>query len=118
MNEVFVNHGAPIKLKFDIGYAARLRFVLFENGVDADTTGWTWQLLIKKNKGARTNVLSLTLNNGLSYEIYSDTVLIANLTAAQTQIEEGEYYLALVRTDLPRKVVEAQAYFNFGSPQV
>lgn len=118
MNEVNVNHGEPLVLKFDIGYAARIRFPLFENGVDAVTTGWTWQLLIKKNSGARTNILSLTLNNGLSYEIYSDTVLIANLTAAQTQIEEGEYYLALVRTDLPRKVLEAKALFNFSNPNL
>lgn len=118
MEDVYVNHGAPIKLKFDIGYAARIRFPLFENGTDAVTTGWTWQLIVKKNKGARTNEINLTLNNGLRYEIYSDVVLIADFTPTQTSIEEGEYYLALIRTDLPRKVIEAEAYFNFGSPQV
>ncbi len=118
MDEVFVNHGAQIKLKFDIGYAARIRFPLFENGVDANTTGWTWQLFVKKNKGSRVNVIDLTLGNGLSYEIYSDTVLIANFTPTQTQLEEGEYYVALVRTDLPRKVLEAQAIFNYGSPAI
>jgi len=116
MNEVDVNHGAPVKFNIDIGYAVNLRFILFENGVDAVTTGWTWQLLIKRFKGDRQNIISLTLNNGLSYEVYSDTVLIARLTAAQTLIEEGEYYMALVRTDLPRKLVEAKAIFSYANP--
>lgn len=118
MNEVFVNHGEPIQFKFDIGYSARIRFPLFENGVDAVTTGWTWQLFIKRFPGDRKNILSLTLNNGLSYEIYTDTVLIANFTASQTLIEEGEYYLALVRTDLPRKVLEAKAIFSYSTPSL
>jgi hypothetical protein len=118
MNELNVNHGEGIKFKFMIGYAARIRFTLFENGVDASTTGWTWQLLVKRFAGDRTNVLSLTLGNGLAYEIYSDVVLVANLTAAQTRIEEGEYYIALIRTDIPRPVLESKALFNYSNPDL
>ena len=116
MNEINVNHGEPVRFKFDIGYAARIRINLFENGVDAVTTGWTWEFFIKKFPGDRKKVLSLTLGSGVSYEVYSDVTLIINLTAAQTAIEEGEYYVALVRTDLPRKVIESKAYFGFINP--
>jgi len=113
MNEINVNHGEPVRFKIDIGYAARIKINLFENGVDAVTTGWTWQFMVKKNPGDRLNVINLTLSNGISYEIYSDVTLVINLTAAQTLIEEGEYYVAIVRTDLPRKMIESTAYFGF-----
>lgn len=118
MNDVNVNHGSVARFKVDIGYAVNIRFVLFENGIDAVTTGWTWQLIIKRFPGDRKNIISLTLNNGLTYEIYSDTVLIAKLTAAQTLIEEGEYYIALIRTDLPRKVIEGKAIFSYANPDI
>lgn len=119
MNEINANHGAiatPIKIA--IGYAVRLRITLLENGTQATTTGWTWQMVLKRFAGDRLNILSLTLGNGLSYEIYSDTVLIANITAAQTLIEEGEYYLAFIRTDLPRPMIEAKAILSYSSPDL
>lgn len=119
MNEINANHGAiasPIKIA--IGYAFRIRVTLLENGAAANTTGWTWRMVVKRFPGDRQNIIDLTLNNGLSYEIYTDTVLIANVTAAQTMIEEGEYYLAFIRTDLPRPMIEAKALFNYASPEL
>lgn len=120
MNEVNVSHGAiATPLKFQIGAAARIRITLLENGAQpSSVTGWTWQMVLKKNKGDRLNVVSLTISNGLRYEIYSDTVLIADLTATQTLIEEGQYYLAFIRTDLPRPMIESFALFNHGSPDL
>lgn len=119
MNEINANHGAiatPIKIA--IGYAVRIRITLLENNSPADVTGWTWQMIVKRFPGDRKNIIDLTMGNGLSYEIYSDTILIANLTAAQTLIQEGEYYLAFIRTDLPRPVIEAKALFNYSSPDL
>lgn len=119
MNDVNASHGAiATPIKFAIGYAARLRITLTENGVAATTTGWTWRLTVKRFPGDRNNIIDLTLGNGLRYEIYSDVVLIADFTATQTSIEEGEYYLSLIRTDLPRPMIESRALFNFSNPSV
>ena len=118
MEESNVNHGTVLTLKMDIGYTAKIRFTITEDGVQPSVTGWTWQLLVKRFPGDRKNLISLTLNNGLAYEIYSDTVLIATLSATQTALEEGEYYWALVRTDLDRKWVEGKMFFNFANPSI
>lgn len=118
-NEINASNGAiATPIKFAIGFAFRLRITLLENGSQANVTGWTWRMVLKRFPGDRQNILDLTLGNGLSYEIYSDTVLIANGTAAQTMIEEGEYYLAFIRTDLPRPVIEAKAIFGYSSPDL
>jgi len=116
MEESNVNHGAILTLKIDIGYIAKIRFTITDDGAQPTITGWTWQLLIKRFPGDRKNIISLTLGNGLAYEIYSDTVLIATISADQTALEEGEYYWALVRTDLNRKWVEGKVFFNFANP--
>lgn len=120
MNEINVSHGAiatPIKIA--IGYAFRIRITLLENGSQpASVSGWTWRMILKRFPGDRQNILDFTLGNGLRYEIYSDTVLIADGTAAQTLIEEGEYYLAFIRTDLPRPMIEAKAILSYSSPDL
>ncbi len=105
----------PIRMKFGINRAARIRFNLNENGVPfASTAGITWQLVLKKFPGDRVNVFSLTLGSGLRYEIYSDTILIADITAAQSNIEEAEYFLELIRTDLAQSYIKIKADFSFG----
>jgi len=113
MLNAYPNPSQVLPLHFKLKRAARLRFNLTENGVAANTTGWTWQLIIKRFPGDRLNLISLTLGYGLRYEIYSDTTLIADFTSSQTNLEEAEYYWQLIRTDLEKTFLEGPAYFTF-----
>lgn len=101
METIYADNSAIAPIKFKINRAAKLRIHLQENGVAVTSTaGWTWQLVLKKNDGAILNIWSLTLGNGLRYEIYSDYILIADITPLQNSIEEGDYWIELIRTDL------------------
>lgn len=117
MQTIYANpagYSGPVIVKFKINRAARIRFNLLEDGIPiSDTTGWTWELFLKKNKGDRLKIYSLTLGNGLRYEIYSDYTLIADISIANNTIEEGEYYIELVRTDLAKTWVEGNAIYTF-----
>ena len=90
------------------------RFVFSAASIDFDVSSFTWQLLIKKNPGARTNIISLTLNNGLSFPIYETNVIEARFQSATTRIEEGQYYWQLVKTDTDEPWVNGWAKFSFG----
>lgn len=121
METVFIDPSqrARVPIRFKINRAARLIFNLMENGVNVtSTTGWTWQLVLKKNPGDRLSIWSLTLGSGLRYEVYTEYQLIADLTPDQNNIEEGEYFLELIRTDLARSWVEFDALYNFSAPNV
>lgn len=113
MNSGYPNPSQILPLFFKINRQARIRWTITVNDSEPNTTGWTWQLFIKKNPGDRLNVISLTLGNGLAYEIYSDTILVASFTSAQTNIGEGEYYYELVRTDIETTWAEGSAFFQF-----
>lgn len=113
MSNGYPNPSQILPLFFKINRQARIRWTITVDDADPDTTGWTWQMFIKKNPGDRLNVINLTLGNGLRYEIYSDTILIADFSALQTKIEEGEYYYELVRTDIETTWAEGSAYFQF-----
>ena len=85
------------------------------DSVDYDISGFTWEFFVKENPGARTKMISLTLGNGLSIPIYSDNVLNGTISVAQSQIEEGQYYYELVRTDLPATWLNGIITFSYGS---
>jgi hypothetical protein len=113
MDQGYPNPSNILPLSFKINRQARIIFTLTVDGASPNTTGWTWQLFIKRFAGDRLNVINLTLGNGLRYEVYSDTDLIADFSSAQTNIEEGEYYWELVRTDIERTWIEGKADFEF-----
>ena len=97
-----------------IGQQVDIYFNLLENDeVATSYTGWTWRFRIMRYPGDRKSVVDLTLNHGLTYEIYSDVVLRAHLSSTQTTIEEGEYYFKLERTDIEKPVVDGVCYATF-----
>lgn len=117
MNSAYPNPSQILPLFFKINRQARIRFTITQDDAAPNTTGWTWQLFIKRFSGDRLSVINLTLGNGLRYEVYSDTVLIADFSALQTKIEEAEYYWELVRTDIETTWIEGKAYFQYAKKQ-
>jgi hypothetical protein len=90
---------------------------------NVDISAWTFQWLLKKNKGDGgassnniNNVLSLTLNNGISFIVYTDSILLT-FSIAQTNIEEGDYVWELRRTDINVPLLNGIATFTYDAPQ-
>lgn len=105
-----------LDLDFEIGRAQyrTLKFREEDATTELDVSTWTFQFLVRKNKGARRNLISLTLGNGISFIAYSDSDLLIFVTGAQTTaIEEGEYYWELVRTDLNIPIMSGRAFFEY-----
>lgn len=101
--------------RFAINQKQTKKFILKVNGEDpSSVSGWTWELVVKKNKGAIPVILKLTLGNGLAYETYSTYTLVATFEAAQTNIPEGPYFCYLRRTDIPEVYIWGPAQFSFG----
>lgn len=80
---------------------------------DEDLTGTTFEFFLKRNKGDRLKALSLTLNNGIQFVTYYDNRIEVTITAAQSRLEEGEYYYELRRTDLDRAKFSGSAWLTF-----
>lgn len=91
------------------------RFVFLAEGLAFDISGFTWQLFIKTNPGDLRNIISLTLGNGLSFPIYEENVIEARFESATTNIQEGDYYWQLLRTDTNEPWLNGIAKFSFGS---
>lgn len=51
MDAAYPNPSQIVPLYFKINRAARIRFNLTENSIAAVTTGWTWQLTVKRYAG-------------------------------------------------------------------
>lgn len=113
MNSGYPNPSQILPLFFKINRQARIRWTITQDSTTPNTTGWTWQLFVKRFAGARQNVINLTLGNGLRYEVYSDTILVADFSSLQTDLEEGEYYYEIVRTDIETTWIEGAAHFEF-----
>ena len=113
MDEILANPSNRRALRLMINQQADIRFILLENDLTATTTGWTWRLCLKRYPGDRQSIFCLTLNNELRYEVYSDVVLLAHMTSAQLNIEEGEYYWKLEMTDIEKTVIDGVAYVTF-----
>jgi hypothetical protein len=103
---------AVLDLLFQIG---SYRSILFDFGTDVST--WTFEFSIKKNKGDRLKILSLTLGSGLSFPVYASDQIQAVFSSANTSIQEGQYYYELRRTDIALPLVNGFAYFSFDAPQ-
>lgn len=90
------------------------RFVFTVDDLPWDITSFTWQLLIRSNKGNRENLLSLTLGNGLSFPIYETNALQARFETAQCKaIGEGEYFWMLVKTDTNEPILKGICTLDF-----
>jgi len=103
---------AIVNINFQIG---SYRTIIFDFGIDV--SAWTFELLIKKNKGDRLNALRFTLGSGLSFPVYVSDQIQATFTTTNTSIEEGEYYYQLRRLDVSLPLVNGLAYFAFDAQQ-
>jgi hypothetical protein len=105
--------GAAIfNIDFQIGSN---RTVIFDFGVDVST--WTFEFILRQNKGDRVKTLSFTLGSGLSFPVYVSDQIQATFTSTNTSITEGEYYWELRRTDLNLPLINGYAYFDFEAKQ-
>lgn len=82
-----------------------------------DISTKTFSFYIKKNKGDRIRVFNLTNGNGISVPIYSTNQIRVDVSAVQSNIEEGEYIWELRRNDLNEPWLSGLAFFVFDSPQ-
>jgi len=104
-----------LDLYFRINRAYTKDFVFVDADLaDLDITGHTFTLIIKTNPGAISNVISLTLGFGLEFAVYETNVLTAEVTSAQTLIDEGEYYWELYVSDIQETWLNGKAYFHNG----
>jgi len=112
--EISFDPARKVPIKFRINRQANKRFVFTENGAELDITGWTWEFFIKRYPGDLKKTISLTLNNGLSFTVYETNSLDVFFTALQTDIQEGQYYWELVRTDIQKTWLNGWAVFSYG----
>ncbi len=84
---------------------------------DQDISTKTFSFFVKKNKGDRLKLFNLTNGNGITIPVYSLNEITVSISAVLTNIEEGEYYWELRRTDIDKAVVAGLAYFTFDAQQ-
>jgi len=85
--------------------------------IDEDISLKTFSFFVKKNKGDSIKLFNLTNGNGITVPIYSTNEIRISISAIQTNIEEGEYYWELRRTDLDKAKLAGLAYFTFDAQE-
>lgn len=84
------------------------------SGADYDVSSFDFELFIKKNAGARKDVISLlTSYAGFGLDI-STNELTATFTDAITDIDSGEYYWELLRLDTNKTWLCGPCYVHEG----
>lgn len=99
---------ARLDINFQIG---SYRLINFE--FNTDISLWEFEFFIKKNKGDRLKVFTKTLASGISFPIYSDSSIDLEVLAVDSQIEEGQYYYELRRSDTNTPLISGYSYFDF-----
>ena len=102
---------AQLNLLFQIG---SYRTIIFDFG--GDVTLWTFEFILRDNKGSRVKILSLTLGSGISFPIYETNQIQVAISATNATIREGEYYWELRRTDLNIPIANGNAIFSYDAP--
>lgn len=82
-----------------------------------DISTKTFSFYVKRNKGDRIKLFNLTNGNGISVPIYSTNQIRVDVSAINSNIEEGEYIWELRRNDLNEPWLSGLAFFVFDSPQ-
>lgn len=102
-----------IKLIFQI---ASVRYLQIAFPANVDISKWTFEFFVKKNKGDRLRIFTLTIGAGITFVTYSQAILLT-FTGAQMTIEEGDYVWELRRTDLNVPLFNGVATFTYDAPQ-
>jgi len=103
---------ARLDINFQIGSYRLLSFTF-----NTDISLWEFEFFLKKNKGDRLKVFSKTLSDGISFPIYSDDSIDVEIDSTDSQIEEGQYYYELRRTDTNTPLICGYAYLDFDAKQ-
>ena len=128
MNTASFNGAGIIDFTYQINRDGDLDFV-FRDGVTDDTTGITtytdedvttstWELFIKRYKGDREKLIDLTLGSGLSFPVYTTNTVNAAITAVQSRVEEGEYWLELYNITTKQTRVAGRIVFSYFPDQL
>ena len=118
MNRIAVSPSGKLILDFQINRDGSLTFNFvnedaYGNETERDITGSTWEFFVKRYKGDNKKTISLLLGSGLSFPTYTTDEILAEFTATQTNIQEGEYYYELYDITNKQTEVSGSCYFNF-----
>lgn len=118
MQTVSLNPSGKLDIKYQINRDGELLFVFVdedEDGVetDHDVTGSTWELFVKRYIGDRLKTISITLGAGLSFPVYTTNQLLASTDAADTRVEEGDYYFELYDITNKQTKVSGRWFFRY-----
>lgn len=104
----------PIEMYPDRFHVQDFVFTVGEEETPWVITSFTWAFVLKKNKGNNTDLLFLTLGNGLSFPIYETNRLRARFEAATLKaIGEGEYFWMLIKTDTNEPILKGECKLTF-----
>lgn len=114
---------AQLKLTLQIG-SARVLYFDFRNYdattdtyTNEDITTKTFSFFLKRYKGDRTKIFNLTNGYGITVPTYSTNEIRVDISASNTNIEEGQYYWELRRVDLNVPKVSGPCYLTYDAPQ-
>lgn len=114
---------AQLDLKLQINSARTLYFIFRTYDSTTDTYSYddistkTFSFFLKRYKGDRNTIFTLTNNNGITVPTYSTYEITVSISASNVNIEEGQYYWELRRTDLNQAKVSGNAYLSYNAPQ-
>lgn len=80
---------------------------------DEDVTTSTWEFFIKRYKGDREKLISLTLSAGISFPVYTTNTLAVSMTSTQCRVEEGEFYFELLNLTEMKTKVSGKFFFTY-----
>lgn len=116
MNSTSFDPSRQIRIRIRINAWQTLLIEYLEDGESSgvDITTQQFEFFLKKHPGARTKDLSLTNNSGLTFPAYTTNEILITITAAQSRLEEGEYYWEFRRRDIDRPHLNGWADVTFG----
>lgn len=106
--EILGSGAAKCNINFQIG---SYRSIIFDFGIDVSS--WTFEFILRKNKGDRIKIIDYTLTNGITFVAYQSDQILVSFSSLDTSIEEGEYYFELRRTDISIPLVNGLAFFAY-----
>lgn len=95
-------------IHFQIGSARTLTI----NFLETPIASWTFAFNISSYSGGTNPVLSYTNGFGITFPVYSDSILISIPAGDVAQMQEGKYYWELRRTDTDMPLLSGEAYFT------
>lgn len=104
-----------LDLYFRVKRAGSKKFIFLDaSGNPIDVSAYSLALYIKEYAGARTNVIALTVGSGLTIGGAGNNEATAAFTVANTNINEGEYFLELYKGSTSKTYLNGKAIAHNG----